>query len=297
MNRIMKQKYREALLLLPIILMTGCVKEPLYNTPHPETGAVRVITDWSEISTDATQSENYYLRIGELTHAVNGTVNLFKHLLSEGTHSLLMHNIPTGITIDGTKGRINTLPDGTIEPLPGFLFSTSEELHILKDDTLVVKAKMRQSLHTLQLVLQLKEGDNSKITATSATLSSVVRTIDLTTGKPDATQAGANVKPTFQLGTLTPTRSETAPALIATMRLAGVAEGEPQKLTVVITLKGGTLQTIETDLTEALKNFGNSVQALQLHANMEISSEAGFTGSITDWTPGNGADGESGSAE
>lgn len=42
----------------------GCVKDDLYNTPHPDKGAVRVTTDWSGRSSEASVPGSHTLRIG-----------------------------------------------------------------------------------------------------------------------------------------------------------------------------------------------------------------------------------------
>lgn len=52
--------YGKAYTLLYLIgavaILTSCVKDDLYDTPHPDRGAVVVTTDWSGKSTPATSS-------------------------------------------------------------------------------------------------------------------------------------------------------------------------------------------------------------------------------------------------
>ena len=36
-----------------VTILTSCVKDDLYDTPHPDRGAVVVTTDWSGKSTEA----------------------------------------------------------------------------------------------------------------------------------------------------------------------------------------------------------------------------------------------------
>lgn len=52
--------YGKAYALLYLIgavtILTSCVKDDLYDTPHPDRGAVVVTTDWSGKSTEAVPS-------------------------------------------------------------------------------------------------------------------------------------------------------------------------------------------------------------------------------------------------
>ena len=40
-------------------ILTSCVKDDLYDTPHPDRGAVVVTTDWSGKSTEADIPQAY----------------------------------------------------------------------------------------------------------------------------------------------------------------------------------------------------------------------------------------------
>lgn len=270
------------------LLLTSCVKDELYNTPHPEMGAVRVTTDWSGISEDAAQPTSYLLRIGETTQAASATENTFKQLLPTGTYSILVQNTPHGITVGATTATVSPLPDRTLEPMPEYLFSAVQPLNVIKDDTLNVNIKMIQSIRTLNLTLKLQAGDAARIASTTATLTGVANTIDLATGTCNAISAGITVKPQFRLSTVAPTRVGELPALIATVRLAGVVNTSKQLLALTVTLTGGTTQTIETNLTEALNNFATSIEPITLNATLTLpndeQTEGNFSGTITDWT-------------
>lgn len=273
------------LAIFAVTMLGGCVKDELHNTPHPDKGAVRITTDWSALSEDAVQPESYLLRIGKLTHTVSGANNAFPYLLDEGSHTLLVHSMPHGITVDNVVATVNTLPDGTLEPMPDYLFSAVNALLVMKDDTLKVSVKMKQSLRILQLALKLNAGDDERIASTTATLTGIAQSIDLATGQADATGTGKTVAPDFQPGNIASTRAEgRQPALIANLRLAGVASGGKQILTLIVTLKDGTVQTFVTDLTEALKNFGKELKPLALDAVLALPQEGVFEGTITSWT-------------
>ncbi|WP_455664603.1 FimB/Mfa2 family fimbrial subunit [Phocaeicola sp.] len=275
--------------------LSSCVKDDLYNTPHPDKGAVEITTDWTGRSSDAVVPSSYILRIGTQEQTVSKETNVFDALFLPGTQDLLVYNPTEGITIDENVATVNTLPDGTLEPMPGYLFSAARKLEIEKDDTLKVTVPMQQHIRSLTLTLKLKAGDEQRIRSTAATLTGIASAVDLTTGAITATE-GKTVIPAFVLGTddggmraagqtypAGQTRSTGQPQLSATMRLLGVIAGERQVLTLKITLTTGHIQTVTTDLTEALKNFGSDMKPLELDATLELATEAGFTGTISDW--------------
>ena len=154
-----------------------------------------------------------------------------------------------------------------------------------KDDTLSVTVKMRQRIRQLTLVLKLKEGDHEHITAVNATLSGIASGINLGTGALVST-SGTFLFPVFMKNEA----SDGTPALTATIRLLGILPEDDQELTVAVTLDNGTVQTIETDLTEILhEHFDDgSMTPLILGANFDLPSQADFSGSITNWNPVDG---------
>lgn len=296
---------------LAMLQLTGCVKDELYNTPHPDKGAVQITTDWTGRSSDAVLPESYILHIGreEQTsrntdsakpatrstgseeQTVSGETNLFKSLLLPGTQSLLVYHQAEGITISGTTATVNTLEDGTLNPMPGFLFSAAEELDVPKDDTLKVTVPMMQHIRTLALTLKLNNGDEQRIAGTTAALTGIAPAVDLTTGNVTATE-GKAVVPVFTLGTdAAKSRATGNPVLTASLRLLGVMTGEKQELSIAVALTNGTVQTIKTDLTEALKNFGSGeIEPLVLDATLTLPAEAGISATISDWSIVNNGD-------
>lgn len=178
---------------------------------------------------------------------------------------------------------MNTLPDGTLEPMPGYLFSVAQALEIEKDDTLRVTAVMRQHIRSLTLTLKLKPGDEGRIARTAATLTGIAPAVDLTTGTIAATE-GKTVIPVFVPGTdNSETRAAGEPLLAAALRLLGTADGERQVLTVVLTLTDGHVQTVTTDLTGLLKNFRDDMEPLELDATLGLPVSAGVSATITGW--------------
>ena len=270
------------------VLLASCVKDELYNTPHPDKGAVLVTTDWTGCSSDAVLPADYILRIGSEEQTVKGETNVFKSLFLPETQSLLVYHQAEGVTVSGITATVNTLEDGTLNPMPGFLFSASKELGVQKDDTLKVTVPMMQRIRTLALTLKLKPGDELRITSTAATLTGIASSVDLATGSLTAAE-GKTVVPIFTMGTDGgETRAAGDPILTASLRLPGVMTGEKQELTLAVTLTDGTVQNVVTDLTEALKNFGSGkMEPLALDATLTLPDVEGdaaeVSATISDW--------------
>lgn len=275
---------RMAIFALLLLLSAGCVKDDLHNTPHPDKGAVKVTTDWTGRSSDAVVPENYILRIGSEEQTVKGETNAFKALFLPGTQSLLVYHQVEGISIDGNIASVNTRADGTLEPMPGFLFSAAKELDIAADDTLRATVPMQQHIRTLVLSLNLKPGEELRIGHITATLTGIASAIDLATGAVQAA-GGKTVVPAFSIRTDDGRmRTEGDPVLAATVRLLGVEAGEKQVLTLVVTLADGYVQTIHADLSELLKHFGESdMEPLELDATLELPVAPGVGGTISGW--------------
>lgn len=266
------------------IAFTSCVKDKLFNTPHPDRGAVRVTSDWSE-SAEASVPDNYTLRIGEKEQDVSGESNPFNDLFDPGRYFLLVYNKPDGITIDGTTATVNTLDNGILQDMPGYLFSSRNMLDITADDTLRVTAMMKQHIRMVTLELQLGDGDDTRISSIRATLHGIAHTVDLETGELAEGQAGKSLQPEFELwgGNAGTRASLSNPLLLASFRFMGIIHTEMQLLLMDITLADGSTHVIGTDLSEALMLTGSGMDPLVLDAGLELPVEAGASGSITDW--------------
>lgn len=265
------------------LFSVSCVKETLYNTQHPTLGAVKVTTDWSASSPEATLPKAHTLRISRAAspldeQTVNNATNVFHSLLSPAAYELLVYNTPSGITINGRTAAVHTLNSNRIEPLPEYLFSAIQTLDVQRDDTLHTNVKMQQRIRQLTLILKLSANANEQIQSISSTLTGIARSIDISTGVIPATE-NASVAPTFTFST----GENNLPILMSTMRLLGIVSSETQILSITITMDNGTTQTITTDLSSVLKNFGSSVAPLTLNATLTLPPDVGISGSITDW--------------
>lgn len=271
-----------------VISLTSCVKDDLYDTPHPDKGAVVVTTDWSGKSAEADIPQAYTLRIGGKEQNVSAATNVFDALLAPGGYGLTVYNTSEGISVSGNRATVNPVDlTGKIEPHPGYLFASHQDISVVADDTLRVTAPMRQYVRKLDIELTATEGDYARVVSATATLDGVATAVNITTG------------------TLSDTPAKTTTAFMQEgdrftlhFRLLGIVPTAAQTLTVNILFDNGDTQTVESDLTEQLAGFngGSETEPVKLTGGLQLPIEAGFTSTITDWMPGNGT-GNTGSAE
>ena len=227
--------YGKAYALLYLIgavtILTSCVKDDLYDTPHPDRGAVVVTTDWSGKSTEADIPQAYTLRIGGREQNVSAATNVFDALLAPGGYGLTVYNSPEGISIDGNKATVNPVDlTGAIEPHPGYLFASHQDISVVADDTLHVTAPMRQYVRRLDIELTATEGDYSRVQSATATLSGVASAADMGTGDRSVAAQGTHAF-----------RQDDNKFTIF-FRLLGIVPTETHTLTVDITFNNGDTQ-------------------------------------------------------
>ena len=263
-------------ILAAVFSLTGCVKDELYNTPHPDKGALVVQMDWSDLLPEAVP-ESYVIRLDDYEQTVSGTTNTVERLSEPGEHTLMVYNKPQGITINGDIASVNEIISGRavgsrVEPLPDYLFSISETVNVNKDDTLRITAKPRQWVRQLDMELSVVEGDYKRIVAVTGTLSGIEQSVDIRKGE--------------RLGTAVIVRNDFAVAeekCNTSFRLMGIVPAEHQTLTVNIVFANGDTQTIESDLSEQMTAFHDDNAPLTLTGSLNLPVEAGVTGSISDW--------------
>lgn len=275
---------RAALFCGVALMLTSCVKDDIYNTPHPSQGAIVITTDWSSRADQAVQPVSYTLRVSGQSgqsdeQPVKGNTNIFHSLLAPAAYELLVYNTPEAITVTGDVATIASTDENNIEALPGYLFSATQTLDVVKDDTLFVTVGMLQHIRQLTLVLKLKEGDHDRITSLNATLSGIASSINLATGAW-ASPTGVSLSPVFEKTE----EKDGTPTLTATIRLLGIIAEEKQELSIAVALNNQSVYTIKTDLTEVLqKCFDDSMTPLVLGANFDLPSQGDFSGNINSW--------------
>lgn len=289
--RIKKLQRSCRLLLFAMVLglLAGCVKDDLYDTPHPDKGAIVVQPDWSGISPDAIP-DNYVLNVDGKEQTASGTTAVAEQLVEPGEHTLLIYNRPEGITIEGDVASVDEVTATAkakaraaelfIQPLPGYLIALNETLHVLADDTLKIAVSPKQYVRQLELELTVTEGDVERVASVTGTLEGVERSVNLRTGE--------------RLGTAARVRTGFAhhpDKFTGRFRLVGIHPVEKQLLTVLITFTDGRTETVVSDLTEQMNGFSEANDPLQLTGNLRLPIKAGVSATITDWQSGNG-DGE-----
>lgn len=267
------------------VLLASCVKDDLYNTPHPDKGAVVITTDWTEALAESTVPDTYLLRMddGKAVQA-SGETTVCPDLLTPGTHTLLIYNEPEGITIADDAATVQQ-KDGMLIPQPGYLFSAEKKLDVVQDDTLRVTIPMQRRLCPIILNLDLNGENADEIAKIEATLSGMAGSVDLRTGTPggESLTARLDVREAEAKA-----RSTDAMALEMKCRVTGTAQGERQILTVKVTMEDGYVSTVTSDLTEHLKDLNADMEPVRLEGSIEAPQDGHFSGTIENWQPGNG---------
>ena len=255
-------------------LLASCVKDELHDTPHPDKGVVAVSIDLPQ----GASGEDYTVEIDGTTADGKEGRYTVSDPLPPGEYTVLAYNTPQGFTVtDGiarverTDGTVRALTD-FINSLPDYLYSGTERITVMADDTLRMNLDVTQRVRDLHIELTVTEGDPERIVAITGTLSGVAEAYDLR----NETLYGETVstRPTF-------TRS--GDKVSADLRLLGVL-GDAQTLTLVLTFTDGQTQTVESDLTEILADFnGDMEEALGIEGELHTPVRAGMEATIKDW--------------
>lgn len=271
-----------------LILASGCVKDDLYNTPHPDKGAAVITTDWTDALTESTVPGEYCLSMdGGNPERTKERTCCYPSLLAPGRHTLLVYNEPQGMTLSGTTATVNAREDGTLEPLPEYLFSAVKELDVVLDDTLRITVPMERRLCPIQLHLSLEGENTEEIASIKATLGGMAASVDLQTGIIGKENLAVNLDVRQAEAT---TRAYTKGRLEMKCRVMGINPQERQLLTITVTMEDGYVQTITSDLTEYLKDLNAEMEPVELTGKVEAPQEGHFGGTIDNWEVVNGGD-------
>ena len=202
--------------------------------------------------------------------------------LPPGEYTVLAYNTPQGFTVtDGiarverTDGTVRALTD-FINPLPDYLYSGTERITVVADDTLRINLDVTQRVRDLHLELTVTEGDPERIAAITGTLSGVAEAYDLWNGTLHGEVVSAH-----------PAFTRNGDKVSADLRLLGIM-GDVQTLDILLTFSNGDTQSIESDLTEVLAGFNGSTEPFTLTGNLRTPVESSFSGSIDGWQQADG---------
>lgn len=282
------------LLATAALLLAGCdVKDPIYNTPHPDHGKLILTTDWSGCGTGIDVPASYTANVGDHSETLSGACNTLSRLFEPGIYRACIHNTAEHIAVSGTTLTVAGAPGivlgagSFVHNSPGWLFTHATQAELAKDQVKELTAPMAQQVRELTLLVE-PTGSAQPIARIEAYLSGAAGTLDLTSG---AHATASNVVLPF-----TPiTEGPDAGKWTATVRLLGVT-GAEQKFYGRILFEGGTPEPValESDLSADLANFNADKKTpLTLDGSpiqMPMPTEAGFTATIDGWNviPGTG---------
>ena len=275
------------------VLLSSCVKDTLYDTPHPDYGKIAVTADWSARGEGIDIPATWTVTMGDYTGTETSATHAPDHLFAPGSYTLAVWNPAEGITVSGTTATVaaatgNDAGAGAfISNAPGWLFTSVQQVLIEKDTDYPLTAAMKQQVRELTLVVEPTGDAAGRITEIVAHLTGAAGTLDFAT---DTYGAASNVVLPFTKIT----EGDDAGKWKATVRLLGVT-GTEQLLTGEIRYADGnpTPTTLKSDLTEALAAFNTGKgESLTLGGTLvETPEEAELsTFEITDWTQRYGGD-------
>ena len=278
------------------VLLSSCVKDTLYDTPHPDYGKIAVTADWSARGEGIDIPATWTVTMGDYTGTETSATHAPDHLFAPGSYTLAVWNPAEGITVSGTTATVAAATgnragtDAFVNNAPGWFFTHTEQVSIEKDKDYPLTAVMQQQVRELTLMIEPAGDAADRIESIGGTLSGAAGTLDFATGTHGTPSE-------VELHFTKITEGDDAGKWMATVRLLGIA-GDAQRLTATLTYTDGNPQptSLNSDLTSALNGFNDGKTApLTLGGTIaETPGEAGFTGEITDWetVDGGGVDAE-----
>ena len=273
-------RYTTTMLTLALLLtLGGCVKDELHDTPHPDTGKVTVTANWADRGEGVDIPASWYIAMGDYTGTETGATHSPDYLFEPGSYTLVAHSPADGMTVSGTTATVATEDGSFITGIPGWLFTSVQEVAIEADTDYELTAAMRQQVRELTLVIEPTGDAADRIESIGGTLSGAAGTLDFATGT-HGTPSKVELHFTKIIS------GDDAGKWTATVRLLGIA-GEAQRLTATLAYTDGNPAdtSLESDLTAVLNGFNeDKTTPLTLGGTVvETPGEAGFTGEITDW--------------
>lgn len=262
---------------------TSCVKDELYDTPHPDHGRITVYADWTERGEGVPAPGKWAISIGDYTAEETGSTHAARQLFEPGDYRLITYNPADGMTVAGTTATISAVSSGRgnafISGTPGWLFTAVQDIAIAKDREHLFTAAMRQQVRQLTLIIAPTGDTADAIESIAGTLSGIAGTLDFATG--------THGNPSdVELDFTKITEGTYAGKWKAMVRLLGIT-GDKQRLSARVTFAGGNPRpvTIESDLSEALAGFNTDKSApLTLGGSMvDTPGEAGIIATIDKW--------------
>ena len=276
-----KTIYNVAIVTALALSLTSCVKDKLFDTPHPDHGKVAVTADWTARGEGIAVPEKWTVNIGDYTGEETTRTHAPDYLFTPGEYSIIAYNPTENITVSGTTASISSGNgrSGFISGTPGILFTHVQDVTIEKDKVHEFTAVMHQQTGSLTLMIEPTGDAAGRIESIVGSLSGVAGTMDFATGTYGTPSDVA-------LHFTKITEGENAGKWTVTVGLLGIT-GNAQRLSASITYTGGNPQptALKSDLTSALAGFNDGkTEALTLGGSVvETPTEAGVRAEITDW--------------
>lgn len=268
------------------LLTASCVKDTLYNTPHPNHGKITVTADWSARGEGIAIPATWTLSMGDYTGTETTATHAPDHLFAPGSYTLVAWNPAEGITVSGTTATVapasgSQTTGSFIDNAPGWFFTHTEQVTIEKDTDYPLTAAMQQRVRELQLELEVTQGRPELIQSVTATLSGIAGAFDMARGQTSGEPASTVFSFTRDGSRLT-----------ADARLLGTMGAVQTMVLDIVFVDGGRTQRTEVDLTEAMKDFNDDMTtAYRITGTLEtpVGMEEG-KGEITGWESVEGGD-------
>ncbi len=271
------------------IALTSCVKDTLYDAR----GNIDVTTRWDNISTDAAVPAEYTMRLrcittdehftgADLTTVVTGDRHSFPDNVI-GIYRLAVYNTPDGVTLSGNRAAVDKADGTGLTARPGVMFSSdyTEAIHVSPSATTAVTINMVQLMRSLNLVLNVVEGDYERIVAATASIDGVYGAVDYIAHTADpADRTCTTDEPLIQ----------TDNTLSTSFRLFALpsADYAGMTLTVDILFSNGETRVITADISDMTNGFGNDVNPLTVTADLHLPVKGAAGGSIDGWIEADG---------
>lgn len=268
------------------LLTASCVKDTLYNTPHPDHGKITVTADWSARGEGIDIPATWTIAMGDYTGTETTATHAPDHLFAPGSYTLVAWNPAEGITVSGTTATVapasgSQTTGSFIDNAPGWFFTHAEQVSIEKDTDYPLTAAMQQRVRKLQLELEVTQGRPELIQSVTATLSGIAGAFDMARGQTSGEPASTAFSFTRDGSRLT-----------ADARLLGTMGAVQTMVLDIVFVDGGRTQRTEVDLTEAMKEFNDDMTtAYRITGTLEtpVGMEEG-KGEITGWETVEGGD-------
>ena len=114
------------------VLLSSCVKDTLYDTPHPDYGKIAVTADWSARGEGINIPATWTVSMGDYTGTETSATHAPDHLFAPGSYTLAVWNPAEGITVNGTTATIAAATgtragtDAFVNNAPGGFFTPCE---------------------------------------------------------------------------------------------------------------------------------------------------------------------------